>query len=135
MIVTLKQSNENFRYGGCAVIAIGMCFNISPLSLKVIGDLLKINIQEGLTYWEICKILSIIERNSWITIKYIPNKSRVTYEQLYCLFPNGKFLVMFNEHLSCMIDGEVIDDWFIQLIEEKKLKSLNIIPTGWWKID
>lgn len=129
-VVKVNRTPEQFRYGNCAEIAICQAFDIPKNALKVILLLMKVDKkkQGGLSFFEIKRLLNTLcEIYPGCSI-YCPNRAKVTYYQLMLILTEGRYLVMFDEHLSYACNGEIWDSYFDnEEIEKRK-------PTGWWKL-
>lgn len=130
ILVHPSKADERFIFGTCASHAICGAFGLPSIAFRTICKLMKIDYkEEGLTFFEIKRIINILTENRCI---YIPNISEVTYSQMLFLLPKRKYLVVFDEHLSFCDKGEIFDTFFcggnIAKIDER-------IPTGWWRID
>lgn len=127
--VRINPSKDEFKFGGCAPLAICGAFNIQMSIFRLICEFLKIrNYKRGLTFWECKKIINALLRaNNIFTDQYTPNHARITYLQMAILLPKYKYIVLFDHHLSLLENGEIFDSFFMH---EKTLP----IPTGWWRI-
>lgn len=136
--VRVYPSKDKFRFGNCATIAICQAFDIPFNAFVAICRAMKIKTDEtnddskGLSFFECKRIIHLLSDSCKCTSKYIPNTGKVTYAQMLLLLNKGKYLVMFNIHLSFAQDGEIYDSYF-RGFNENSFKKTK--PTGWWKIN
>lgn len=131
--INVHVSREKFSFGNCASIAICQAFDVPYNAFKAICKATKIKSYDdmGLLFSECKKLINLLSSSCQCTSDYIPNKGKITYVQMLLLLNEGKYLVMFDEHLSFSENGEVYDSFFYYLpIDFKQAK-----PTGWWKIN
>ena len=135
--VNVHPSKENFRFGNCATIAICQAFDISMNAFRAISKLMKVryyeddNDEDGLSFFECKKLINLLSDSCGCTSKYVHNTEKVTYPQMLLLLNKGKYLTMFDIHLSFAENGEVFDSYYYGWASGfKKAK-----PTGWWKIN
>jgi len=133
-IITIHPTNSGFNYGECATKAISQAFNISETAFFVIADLMKLKARKGLNFWECTKVINRIAKVLHFRVDYVSNTSRVEYGQMLTILNKGKYITMFDIHVSYACNGEVYDDYFYDDDEPTRLKSLQQIPTGWWQI-
>lgn len=129
--IVIHPSKENFCFGNCASTAIASAFKIEFKALKLICSLLKIDVDNGMSFFECKKLINLIGENYGIYVTYTPNYGKVTYEQMLFLLNKGKYIAMFDEHLSYSENGEIYDSYFRPPWGNDIKKEK---PTGWWKI-
>lgn len=132
--ISPAKTETSFYFGGCTIKAFTQAFDIPEKTLVLIGSLMKMDIKNGLTFWECCKILNKIAEFHHLNITYITNSSRVEYGQMLSLLNKGKYIALFDIHVSYCYNGEVFDDYFFDEDEEIRLANLQKVPTGWWEI-
>lgn len=128
--IIIHPSKEQFIYGNCASVAICSAFGIEWRAFKTICALMKMDISEGLSFFECKKLINRLSSSYDTKIEYIPNYAKVKYYQMLLLLNKGKYIVMFHNHLSYAENGEVFDGYY-----QGSEKAKFYIPTGWWKID
>lgn len=130
--IVVHPSKEEFKFGNCAAIAICSAFNVPFSALKLITSLIKLDIRDGLSFFECKKVINMLAKaNSLIDTEYVPNVGNITFKQQLLLFNKGKYITMFSRHISYSENGEIYDSYFAgDVIKEYE----DAIPTGWWKI-
>lgn len=135
--IKLHPSEEKFRYGNCATIAICQAFDIHFHAFIAICRLMKIKTDEydndkiGLSFFECKRLINLLSDSCRCSTKYISNISKVSYIQMLSLLNKDTYLTMFDIHLSYAKNGEVYDSYFYDLPQDFKESK----PTGWWKIN
>lgn len=124
----------DFKYGNCACIAISNAFDLNWTSIKTICKILKIDYNEGLTFWECKKVINLLAENSYKIAIYRPNVAVLEYWQLIALMNKGKYLTVFNEHLSYMENGVLYDTYISYQLPHEKTEYLKRKFTGYWEI-
>lgn len=128
----IHPSKTEFYFGNCASIAICSAFGIPYIALRTITFMLKLNINEGLSFFECKEIINLIAKANGKNAEYVPNYTNVTFKQMLLLLNNGKYITMFGNHISYSENGEVYDT-YIDNMGQKEREEL--VPTGWWKIN
>ena len=133
--IKISPTKGKFSYGECALKAISQAFEIPESALLIIGKYMRINFLKELNFWECQKVIHKLAKSAKSSVEYIPNKTEVTYAQMAFLLSEGKYLAMFDNHLSYLLDGEILDDYIHDPDNPQwMLKRLHNPPTGWWKI-
>lgn len=141
--VDIQPSKQNFYYGNCALIAIAQAFDMPVNALVAVCDALKMNKlgqdykEEGLSFYQCKKIINHLAHSYRCTCTYIPNRSKVTYNQMLLLLNLGKYLTMWDIHLSYAEKGIIYDSYLHHFgsSTDKDLDITRIVPTGWWKVN
>ncbi len=113
---------------------ISKTINMSEDAIIVIGKIMKLDCRRGLNFWECTKLINKIAKCLHLRVNYISNTSKVEYGQMLTILNKGRYIAMFNIHVSYSRNREVFDDFFYDEHEPTRLKSLQQIPTGWWEI-
>lgn len=136
--VDIKPSlGDFFKYGNCALIAIGDAFDIPEKPLKALCLAMGItpcsenDDEDGLTFQDCNKVIRHLSKVYNYEGRYIRNKDKITYETL-ALSTGSKLLVVFDYHLSFCENHIIFDSYFYSHIPSKVLSK---IPTGWWKLN
>lgn len=135
-IVSINTSKIDFAYGNCAALAISSAFGLNWMAIKTICKLLKIDYKEGMTFWECKRLINILAKSNHDRIKYHPNLAKLEYWQMITVFNRGKYIPVFDEHLSYLEEGQVYDTFLQEiLLSPDGKKFLKTKPIGWWKIN
>lgn len=138
--------DEQFIYGNCVSVALAQAFGIPAPALRIIFKSLGMKIEDGCSFWECTKIITLLCKSFSFRVKYVPNVTKVTYKQLASVLNEGKVLSMFNIHLSYMEDGKIFDSYFHYNTDEEssiemKESAIRMMqqaflqkPIGWWII-
>jgi len=131
-VIIVHPSKEEFKYGNCAAVAICSAFSVPFTALKLINSLIKLDIRDGLSFFECKKVINMLAKvNNMLETEYTPNHTNVTFKQMLTLFNRGKYITMFSRHISYSENGEIYDSYF----QEGSMEEYeNSIPTGWWRI-
>ncbi len=129
--IKIHPSSDVFDYGCCATLAIGIAFNINKRAMNALCEALGYKAwRHGLTFTQIKRLVTLLDYRR--EVKYYPNKAGVEYWQLITVCSTSAFIVMFNEHLSYAINGEIVDGYLYGMEEEVKKEWMRQKPTGWW---
>jgi len=128
--IKIERPKFNFYYGNCCSLALTQGFDISIDVLLLAFNLLKFkNPNEGLTFFECKKIIEeLVIWKYHRKIKYQTNEASITFAQMSVLMKTGKYIVIFDEHMSYLENGVIFDRFY----DRKEMYQVK--PTGWWKI-
>jgi hypothetical protein len=119
----------DFLYGGCATLAFAGAFDTPPQAIKIIISLMGIrNSHKGMTFDQCKKVIYKLSREFSKKVEYKTNPTKLNYVDFAYSHKFGRYLIIFDEHLSYMEDGVIYDGFF----EKEELDRK--IPTGWWKL-
>jgi|SRR6478736_1617530 len=124
--------DSGFNFGNCALRALARAVYLDTdneyfnLTIKALVNMKEV--EEGLSFYQIKKILNFLVKAGKITIAYYPNTYRLSYLSLVAANPDRDILSHFDGHLSCARKGEILDGYYSQ--EEIRKEK----PTGWWFI-
>lgn len=130
--IVAHPSKEQFYFGNCASIAICSAFDIPYKALKAITILLKLNINDGLSFFECKKIINLLSEAYSKHVEYCPNYSNITFQQQLLVLNKETIITMFDGHLSYSENGEIYDSY---MHEDNLAIYLKKCPTGWWKLN
>jgi len=134
IIVPLEISKNDFRFGSCAGIAISQAFDMQTREFDVVMKLLKVDYDDGLTFWECNRVIKQLCELFYYTSRYRPNNASLKYVHLVHLLDKGKFVYMFDHHISYVEDGTIYDSYWAMNREDERNKVAHYQPTGWWEI-
>lgn len=137
------SKNYKFDFGNCATIAISQGFGIPFFTLRCICESFKWKKwREGITFNQCRRLINFLSKQTGDKAEYISNKAGIKYYQFVTLFNKGKWIVMFDEHLSYCENGIIYDSWLDDMTKSiytegrTRLKVIiyKVPPVGWWKI-
>lgn len=124
-----KESNPvqtSFEYSGCALQAVAFLFKLDKPSVELLAKVLKIRkLENGLTTFQIRKLINLIALSQMKRITYEPNHNKISFYEFLHTHPKGRFLINQDYHLSCVINKVVFDNW-----DPTSYETL-----GWWRVE
>ena len=132
--ISPANTETEFVYGQCVIKAVCQCFNLQEKVVVLVAGFMKLKPLNGLNFYECKKLINKLGETFRFRVKWVSNRSKIEYGQMLTVLNEGRYIAMFDIHLSYSHNGEVFDDYFYDDNEEIRLKNLQKIPTGWWEI-
>jgi len=129
----IKSTDEFDLFLNCATLAISKAFKLEHHIIVMLLNALGINNHIiGLTHSECVKLINIIAKSHKnYSAKYIPNKGKITYNQLAFTIQDEILIVSLPEHLSLLDNGIILDNYYSN---DRFNEFYKVTPVGWWKL-